>query len=353
MKKKKILFADDEPAIRARLKLILANNYLVEQAENGQEAVEKLKKFKADIVLLDIDMPIMTGLEACKKIRESPSLKSTKIIMVSGEISLEDRLLGYKVGADDYLTKPFDENELLAKIQIMLRLKYTEEIDKILMDFVKLFSHESRTPLNGIMGFAKIISSQTDDEKTRQQAEMILHSANHLINFSDKVTMLCRIKKGQSLDLITDSTANLFKKIMSFVEKFDRVDCRLADYGEQFVAYDWPALEKAIEIITNNALRYTPADQKVVIKTATDDHFVVIDIMDYGPGIAPQLIDHLFEPFTMPDDDIYSQPCAHISLACANQIVELHEGEISATNRQDGGAVFSIRLPTASPTHKD
>ena len=350
MTKKKILFADDEPAVRARLQVLLAERYQIAQAENGCEAIEKLKEFKADIVLLDIDMPVMNGLETCKKIRQSPSLLSTKIIIVSGEITLKNRLMGYEAGADDYLTKPVDKDELIAKIEIMLRLKYTEEIDKILMDFVNLFYHESRTPLNGIIGFAKIISSQTDNEKTQEQAEMILKSGNNLINFSNKVTLLCNIKRGLPLNLETTPAKNLLVKTKSVVEQFDRVKTNIHDPGEQNLLYDWDLLQKAIDIIINNALRYTPADKNVLVTMAMINNFIVIEVIDHGPGLPPQLIDHIFEPFTMPEEDVYSQPCAHISLAFAFQIIELHDGDLKAANHPEGGAVFTIRLPLIEPT---
>lgn len=124
----KILAVDDDLANLNILSEILGDLYTIEVVESGEEALKAVREFTPDLVLLDIMMPGIDGYEVCRKLRANEDLTNTKILFLSAKELLKDRLYGYEVGADDYITKPFDEEELLAKIKVFLRLKYEEEI---------------------------------------------------------------------------------------------------------------------------------------------------------------------------------------------------------------------------------
>ena len=130
-KKARILIVDDDPVNVEIICEILGSDYNLATANGGREAVSSAEQFKPDIILLDIMMPDINGYEVCRIIRRNKELKLTKIILVSAKQMLEDRLEGYKAGADEYISKPFDAEELKAKIKIFLRLKSVEEIEKI------------------------------------------------------------------------------------------------------------------------------------------------------------------------------------------------------------------------------
>lgn len=116
---KKVLIVDDEFHMRKLLKLYLCQeNYLVEEAENGKEAVECVEKNDYDIMILDVMMPLLDGWQTLEKVREISDLP---ILMLTAKASVQDKVSGLTLGADDYLVKPFDENELMARIQALLR----------------------------------------------------------------------------------------------------------------------------------------------------------------------------------------------------------------------------------------
>lgn len=127
----KILAVDDDHANISIVSEILCDDYNLKTALTGEEALEVIQEFVPDLVLLDIMMPGIDGYEVCKRMRRNPKLSNTKILFLSAKELLEDRLFGYGVGGDDYITKPFDEEELLAKIKVFLRLKYEEEIKSL------------------------------------------------------------------------------------------------------------------------------------------------------------------------------------------------------------------------------
>jgi len=121
--KKKILIVDDNEINVGILKELLEEQYVLATAANGQQCLEKINRFKPDIVLLDIIMPGMDGYETCRRIKSDPQSETTHIILLSSKTSVGSRLKGYEVGADDYITRPFDGDELLAKIKVQIRLR--------------------------------------------------------------------------------------------------------------------------------------------------------------------------------------------------------------------------------------
>ncbi len=139
---KKILIVDDEPFNLDLLEQELGEyDYAIERAKDGVEALERTESFKPDVILLDYMMPRMNGLEVVKRLRESPAHKGIPVILLTAKATQEDKVAGLDAGADDYVTKPFDSFELLARVRAMLRLKEMhdtlEEWNRTLADKVK------------------------------------------------------------------------------------------------------------------------------------------------------------------------------------------------------------------------
>ncbi|MFC2061702.1 response regulator transcription factor [Elusimicrobiota bacterium] len=119
---KKILIADDEFVIRELLKDMLEEfDFEITEAENGREAVEKAQVIKPDLMILDLTMPFMGGLEACEVLRKNEETKSIPIIILTVKAKEADKISGLEIGADDYITKPFKKGELIARVNAVLR----------------------------------------------------------------------------------------------------------------------------------------------------------------------------------------------------------------------------------------
>jgi adenylate cyclase len=138
----KILIVDDEPFNLDLLEQELADyDYAIERASDGVEAVEKTETFRPDVILLDYMMPKMNGLEVVKRLRASEQHKAIPVILLTAKATQEDKIAGLDAGADDYVTKPFDSFELLARVRAMLRIKQMhdtlDEWNRTLADKVK------------------------------------------------------------------------------------------------------------------------------------------------------------------------------------------------------------------------
>lgn len=129
-KTNKVLIIDDDTTNLSYLTELLGKKYELKNAESGEEGLKKAEDFKPDLILLDIMMPGIDGYEVCQTIRGHKELSNTKILFLSAKIQMAEKLKGYRVGGDDYITKPFNDDEVLAKIKVFLRLKYEEEITK-------------------------------------------------------------------------------------------------------------------------------------------------------------------------------------------------------------------------------
>ncbi|WP_423799617.1 response regulator transcription factor [Neobacillus sp. SAB-20_R2A] len=130
---KKILIVDDEFQMRQLLRLYLQQeNYMVEEAENGREAYEKVVKNDYDLMILDVLMPMMDGWQTLEEVRKVSDLP---IIMLTARGSVKDKVTGLTRGADDYLVKPFEEEELLARVQALLRRTYPSEANEEILKY--------------------------------------------------------------------------------------------------------------------------------------------------------------------------------------------------------------------------
>jgi putative two-component system response regulator len=125
--KPRILIVDDSDINLMVLTRLLKDAYDLSSARSGEECLAKLREFEPDLVLLDIMMPGIDGYETCQRIKSGPLGKFTQVILVSAKGMAAERMMGYEVGADDYVVKPFDHEELLAKVRVQFRLRKTVE----------------------------------------------------------------------------------------------------------------------------------------------------------------------------------------------------------------------------------
>jgi two-component system, sensor histidine kinase and response regulator len=357
--KNKVLIVDDDPNSARLQERVLGSRYDVQIVASGEEALAVLPRFNPDLILLDISMPGQSGYETCRRIRCDENYRLVKILLVSGHASLEERLKGYEVGADDYVAKPFDNNELRAKIEVFMKLKRTEEIDDIKSDLLTLFSHETRTPLGGIIGISELMATDESlPEDVRAKASLIHSSGVDLHKFIEKATLLCKLKSGMSLHLSEDS---LHRHLLN--ARRDREDLAekrgiemLVECPEEIaLSADWQILDEVFGYLMDNAVKYTSDNSHIKATAAVDDDVCTISFSDQGAGIEQSTLDAIFDEFAV-QDLMHHQRGQGLSLAIAKQVIELHSGQIAVDSEPGEGATFTLRLPAdvpPPPEHSD
>ena len=227
----KILVVDDAPMNILILKNILKGNYTLASAESGTEALEIIPEFRPDLILLDIMMPGMDGYEVCRKIREQEQYRFIKIIMVSAKTMIDDRLKGYQVGADDYITKPFDKKELEAKIRVFSQLKHEEELNQLKGNLLMLFSHETKTPLSIIIGLAAILHKKSElEDDSKRHVGTISEEAYDMLEFIVPY-------------VVTDNNYNITEVNDKFFEQFGYTREEILGKSIKFLTSDLPKEE--------------------------------------------------------------------------------------------------------------
>ena len=351
----KILAVDDNVIDITTIEKLLGEHYDLRTATTGEEALVIAADFRPDIILLDNMMPGLDGGQVCRQIREDSGLRHTKIIMISGKSRVSERIEAYQAGADDYITKPFNEDELLAKIRVYLRLKSVEEVDQFKTNVLTLLSHEARTPLNSLIAPAEMLMSEeeVDAEERKLLIEMVHSAARRLHRFFEKVMLLSSLKSGKFqfypepsdvCEIVHEAVCDLATKAAERKVKVEEIF-----KAGRTVYLDRQQIKRAVTAILDNAIRFSPSGGSVDVCVSVEDEYICVSVTDRGEGIEPDYLPYVFEELSDPDIDHHSQGQG-LSLAIARQIVLQYNGSISAESTQGSGATFTVRLPVSVPS---
>jgi two-component system, sensor histidine kinase and response regulator len=370
----KILVVDDNPVnIQVIGNLLRKSEYIIGYATNGRQAVDLLQSDDDyDLVLLDVDMPVMDGYEACRIIRTIDKLKEIPIIFLTAYRETENVVKGLEYGAQDYISKPYDPKELLVRVNTHLQLKHKSDmvrqmnqileqrveerthklkeaneklavLDNTKNDFLALISHEMRTPLSGIVGFAKILKAMIQDPEQKEFAEYLVQSADRLNMFSEIALLITKLKlqsyefkmaehniKSLVNTVIKGCASRLEAKEITLTKKFDT--------DRLNIAMDESLIMFSIKGIISNALTYGSKGGKIMIHVSLEDKYLKIAVTDNGPGFSEEALSKIFELFAAVDLLHHAEGYG-LSLATVKLIADLHKGKVEAKNLETGAEV--------------
>lgn len=355
VKKSRILVVDDDPINLLVIDEILSKRFAISTAADAEEASRLAEDFKPDLVLIDLMVHDNSGYEICRMLRGHPKLRFTKIILVSTKSLLKDRLFGYEAGADDYIARPFDPDELLAKVNVFIRLKSVEEIDRVKDDLINIFSHETRTPLNAIIGFSRLLcESPSLAPEEKEFVKLITESGLSLLSLSNKAILLSTLRKeNRTLSRFPASLPAIVQNSLknlpdALKEKGIKVETRIQD---AVLYVDEQLIENAMTYLVENAHKFSPEGSKACIFTENaSDGSLAVRVKDQGCGIPPARLTEIFDEFGI--EDVSHHGRGHgLSLSIVKNVMELHEGKVTAANNTDGpGSVFSLVFTSQSLT---
>ncbi len=352
----RILVVDDDPMAALLLTEVLEGTCNLTLASSGEEALRVAEREPPDLVLLDVLMPDLDGFETCRRIRACPRLAHVKVLLVSGMNRPEERLQGYEAGADDFVTKPFESAELLAKVRVYLRLKKAEELERLKTAFLANMSHEIRTPLNAVCGITELVlESQLTDEQ-REHLQAVSQSARSLLGILDEILDWSKIEAGRVVleTLPIDLRELLADTVRSLSVQSDAKSLELV----LDVAPDVPAIVKTDptrlrQIVTNllgNAIKFTASGEVVVTVAATATapgrSDVRIAVRDTGIGIDPAHQGQLFQSFHQADSSMTRRfGGTGLGLAISRRLAECMGGSLVLDSAIGRGSTFTVTLP--------
>lgn len=359
----RILVVDDNPDLRTFIAHNLASLYRVEMAEDGLDGLEKARRRPPDLIVSDIMMPRMNGYELCKQIRQDNVLKSVPVILATSKSGGEAVVEGLEVGANDYLAKPFEIRELMARVKAHIRSRKLEkdlqERDSRLTAIGQMTSaivHDLKNPISSILGFAEIarqdILTGKEIEMITQDLEPVVSEANRLNRMIAEVLDFAR-GSSSDLNLIpTEFTAYLDMLCTPLQPKLSSMGIELIVRHESgpnlLVQIDNDRMLRVFENLIRNAQEaiwaggQAPQGKHIWITTRCDERSVTARVADDGPGISTELAPHLFDAFITGE----KRSGTGLGLATVRNLIIAHGGEITVEPQSaEGGAAFCLTFP--------
>jgi C4-dicarboxylate-specific signal transduction histidine kinase len=384
--KQKVLIVDDEPRNQRIIQETLDDAFDLQFASSGEEAMAILENSAPDLVLLDIMMPGIDGYEVCKRIRGQKHLQLSKVILVSGKAMIDERLKGYSVGADDYMTKPFVPEELLAKVKVFLRLvkierelteinialdaKVQERTQQLIDAQAKLvnsskmsalgemaggIAHEVNTPLTTILLLAEqnledLESKKVDVEFITSGFKKVEYAARHIAKIISGMRMISR---NGDIDPYTKTELHTIfnDTVLLCGERFRRDAIELQSEIDNVTIECRPSqLAQVVLNLFNNASdAITHCREKWIrIEVRGREEDVEIRIINSGPKIAEDVRSRLFQPFFTTKE---VGKGTGLGLNISKNIVEAHHGRI-VLDEASPNTCFVITLPRRQPDKK-
>ncbi len=369
MSKRHILVVDDDEALRSGVcDLLELSDFDVSSAIDGADALKKLDELPhtPDLIVSDIRMPNMDGYSFLEAVRKRPDWLSIPFIFLSAKGDKEDIRRGKLRGADDYVPKPFDFEDLIVAIQASLaRRDELNALQEARMSTLKqrilhVVNHEFRTPLSYIVAYSDLMANSPSfqhSDELRAYINGIMLGSERLSRLIESFLVLAELESGLGAKIFEYRRARIdnLDTILSGV--LDGLEPRATARGvtlkreiekpvpafEGDVAY----LELALRHLVENGIKFSPENKSasVVVGLKSEPGWLAISVCDSGPGIRQEEREHLFDIFYQVNRDQLEQQGIGAGLAILKHVVDLHGGQIKIGDNAGGGACMTLRLP--------
>lgn len=369
-----VLIVDDNPQnLQALGNMLKKNGYKVAVAENGADALDFAPKKHPDLILLDIMMPEMDGFEVCKRLKEDAETEKIPIIFLTARAETENVVKGFELGGVDYVTKPFNSAELVARINTQIKLKRafneiealsakiidvikTKDLEHMLMTQDKMIclghvaagiAHEIKNPLSSINIYANILhesyNREINIEKSKNIVTQIQSAANKIEFIIKRVIDFAKSSKPKFvLTNVNDPIEEAISLASVTLRKSGiKIDKALsANLPKCYV--DPHLIEQVLlNLITNaaEAMKNMEA-KKLQVASSCKAKNILVSVADSGPGVPTNLKNKIFDPFFTTKDNSIG-----IGLNISHRIITDHKGRLKIFRSEWGGAKFIIELP--------
>jgi signal transduction histidine kinase len=359
-KKDKILIVDDVFDNLLVLEAVLEdNNYELILVEDSKIALNMVEESPPDIILLDVMMPEIDGYEFTRRIRQNQALPFIPILLITAHYE-SSVVEGLDAGADDFIRKPFDPDELHARVRSLLRLKHSiderDQMANLRADFVSRFTHDLRIPLVASNRVLKLLLEGRFCDVSPQLQEIIdtmIGSNQDLLEMVNTLLEVYRHEAGcKTLKIVPCDIQELVSEVAQELthlaeEKGLALNLELAEKTTEtgsIVMGDRVEMRRVLTNIVGNAIKFTDKGS-IEIRSRLTPTTITIDIQDTGPGISKQDQAILFERFRQGK---HQRSGSGLGLYLSRCIVEAHQGRIDVTSEPGQGSTFTIHLPVAT-----
>jgi len=379
-KKAKVLIVEDnQESIDLLVYFLKPSGYEIMVAQDGLEAIETVEKTPPDVILLDIMLPKLDGFQVCERLKKNQQTFHIPVVMITALKELKDKIKALEAGADDFISKPFDSVELLARVKSLLRLKfYHDELiernkeleiqkkrllreDHLKKDLTNLIVHDMKNPLFVIQGNLQMMHMQRqggqdfDEEKYTRRIE---RSSRGLLRMILNLLDISRLEQNTmelepvpvDLNAILRDTVEFFQDLPEFGDKI--IDFKLSESLPP--AYlDKDVFERVLNNLFNYIFNNTPRDLRIVIATERDrSDTLLIRVFHEGKPIPDDLRKKVFEKFAQPELKKRGfKPARALGLIFCKLALKASGGDIWLDPEATNGNCFCIRVPQFRNRH--
>lgn len=362
----KILIVDDVMSNVLLLKVLLTNEkFAIATASNGRQALEQVEKENPDLVLLDLMMPDMSGFEVAQHLKSNPNTADIPIIFLTALNSTADIVKGFQVGANDFISKPFNKEELIIRVthQISLVaakrliLSKTEELQRTIAGRDKLYSviaHDLRSPMGSIKMVLNMLILNLPSEKIGAEMYELLTMANQttedVFSLLDNLLKWTKSQIGklnvvyQDVDLVevTDGVIEIF----SMVASLKKIRIHEMKPEKMMVNADIDMLKTVVRNLLSNAIKFSKENSEVLVKMEEVDGMAVVSVQDYGCGISEEGQKKLLHTDThFSTFGTNNEEGSGLGLLLCKDFVVKNGGKLWFTSKEGEGSIFSFSIP--------
>ncbi|WP_342330029.1 hybrid sensor histidine kinase/response regulator [Pedobacter sp. FW305-3-2-15-E-R2A2] len=373
-----ILIVDDTPENLISLKKVLEkNNFEVDTASSGEEALKKVLKNEYVLIILDVQMPGMDGFEVAEAISGYSKARETAIIFLSAA-STENKFItkGYSSGGLDYITKPVDMDILLLKVKTFYRIyeqsRKLIEIQKALLDeiefrkqaerkkdeFISIASHELKTPLTSVKGYVQLLERSIDKGDVPTLKKHLLKAQIQLEKLNELITDLLDISKIESGKLKFNKQPFIMDTLLDSVTEIihqSNPEFKIIKTGtvKREICGDEMRIEQVIINFLTNAIKYSPGTSEIHIKVEERGEHIYVGVKDFGIGISADQQKNVFEKFYRVEETAIHFQGLGIGLYISAEIIRRHNGEVGVQSIPGEGSEFYFSIPLQSTSETD
>lgn len=397
IKNAKILIVDDLPEnLQVLGSTLNSKSYRVAFATSGKQAIGIAQSKTPDLILLDIQMPEMDGYETCKLLKQDNRTKDIPVIFLTAKNDIEDIVTGLQYGAVDYITKPFNQLELLARVSTHLKVKYYQDyifkqntellasqaqiakdaqkliaLNEDLMEsenqlkasnkskdkLFSIISHDLRGPFAGLLGLGQLMVDEFDNLSEEEKKDMIVNifqASNRLFNLVENLLVWSRSQlnsiefspENTSVIRIIDKTALYYTAL---IEK-KRITMETIGSEDLKAFCDSAMLATVMRNLISNAIKFTPVEGKISIQaTKYSDSEILIEVCDTGVGMPPEDIVNVFQlDIKVSNPGTEDEPGTGLGLMLCKEFIEKQNGRIWIESELEVGTKVCFTLPVVA-----
>ena len=380
-KKPLILIVDDNSvSIRMLVHVLKKKDYDIAISRNGCQAINMLEDIRPDLILLDIMMPELDGFKVCRTLKDNPRTSEIPVIFLTAKEETEDLVQAFELGAVDYVTKPFNGLELLARVQTHLDLKFArdtqkelliqleenlneikekneklEELNKIKNEFLGMAAHDLRNPLGVIQVTSEyLLLIDLNNNLSEEQLDLLREintSSEYMRDMLNELLDITAIESGQlKLEIKVEDYINFLKHIIKLNKPLaDRKEISLELNVKDTVPpmnFDKNKITQVLNNLITNAIKFSWPETEISVEVRKEGDSIITGIIDQGQGIPFDEIADIFKPFQKTSVKATAgERSTGLGLAITKKIVEGHGGKISVESKVGKGTRFYFTLP--------